>query len=222
MIDFLGRQWRSLVCHPEEQGVYRYRALELAVLFEVAEALRAGELYVEGGDKFGNYQAALFEGSCDPAEATAVLNECGLQGTPQGFVDDLKSQLERASRGLELAVSQYECVQLDKRGLPIVPRTVARSVPVSAEELAGELSVRMPNRAIVESLYNTDRWTAWTRHFGPPSRVDGQLDDPTKRYVLTAFAYGCGLGPTQAVRHFDTPTPGASPAICQSSTCQHR
>lgn len=34
-----------------------------------------------------------------------------------------------------------------------------------------------------------------------PSRLSAQIKDASHRYVLTTFAYGCGLGPTQAARH---------------------
>ena len=50
---------------------------------------------------------------------------------------------------------------------------------------------------------NTRHWTQWARHFGLPSRLNPPIRDAIRRYVLTAFAYGCGLGPTQAARHLN-------------------
>ncbi|MEB1303896.1 Tn3 family transposase, partial [Xanthomonas campestris pv. campestris] len=44
-------------------------------------------------------------------------------------------------------------------------------------------------------------WTRWPRHFGPLSGSDAKIEQPTERYVLTAFTYGCNLGPAQAARH---------------------
>jgi L-seryl-tRNA(Ser) seleniumtransferase len=44
-------------------------------------------------------------------------------------------------------------------------------------------------------------WTQWTRHFGPLSGSEPKLADPVQRYILTAFTFGCNLGPAQAVRH---------------------
>jgi len=60
----------------------------------------------------------------------------------------------------------------------------------------------MPERSILEALANTAQWVDWTRHFGLPSRLGSSIKDILDRYVVTTFAYGCGLGPTQAARHF--------------------
>jgi Tn3 transposase DDE domain len=59
----------------------------------------------------------------------------------------------------------------------------------------------MPERAVLEAISNTEHWAQWARHFGPPSRQGPQIKDVSQRYVFTAFAYGCGLGPTEAAPH---------------------
>ncbi len=48
-------------------------------------------------------------------------------------------------------------------------------------------------------MHNVEHWTKWSRHFGPLSGANSKLDH--ERYVLTAFTYGCNLGPTQMARH---------------------
>ena len=40
----------------------------------------------------------------------------------------------------------------------------------------------------------------WTRYFGPISGHDAKLENPRERYLITAFCYGCNLGPTQTAR----------------------
>ncbi len=39
------------------------------------------------------------------------------------------------------------------------------------------------------------------RHFGPLSGSEPKLAEPVQRYILTAFTFGCSLGPAQAARH---------------------
>ena len=39
------------------------------------------------------------------------------------------------------------------------------------------------------------------RHFGPLSGADPKLERATERYILTAFTYGCNLGPAAVARH---------------------
>ena len=43
--------------------------------------------------------------------------------------------------------------------------------------------------------------TGWHRHFGPASGSDPKIRDTLGRYVVTAFAYGGNLGPTEVARH---------------------
>jgi hypothetical protein len=50
-------------------------------------------------------------------------------------------------------------------------------------------------------LANVAHWTNWSRHLGPLSGSEPKLADPLQRYILTVFAYGCNLGPTEAARH---------------------
>ena len=200
---FIGKKWESLVCHPDQPHVYRRRELEIAVIFELVAGIRAGEIYVEGADSFGNYQAQLFESEDSSRAANSASDSSDFPETADALVADLQTKLSRSSRALEQAVGRYECVKLDDHGQPIVHRPPARTVPPSVDDLATQLDQRLPERAILEALYNTDRWVGWTRHFGPPGSVATQIDDPTKRYVLTTFTYGCGLGPTQAARHLD-------------------
>jgi TnpA family transposase len=68
-------------------------------------------------------------------------------------------------------------------------------------DLAKQILQRMPERPVLAALANSQHWTQWARHFGLPSRLNAQIKDANHRYVLTTFAYGCGLGPTQAARH---------------------
>ena len=63
------------------------------------------------------------------------------------------------------------------------------------------MMAHMPERAVLEAISNTEYWAQWGRHFGLPSRLGPQIKDASQRYVFTTFAYGCGLGPTEAARH---------------------
>ena len=59
----------------------------------------------------------------------------------------------------------------------------------------------MPERNILDMLANVSSWTQCFRHLGPLSGSEPKLADPVQRYILTVFAYGCNLGPTEAARH---------------------
>jgi TnpA family transposase len=187
--------------------VYNRRILEVAVFFELAEALQSGEIYVPGSGNYDTYTDRLFPIESDPQAVSAYLQARGLPDNAEGFVNELRKWLDRHIRGIDSLVGELGVVDLNVEGKPIVPRPPANKPPESALALEKVLLERLPRRTILEALYNTDQWTKWTRHFGPPARIAPQFDDPTRRYVLTNFAYGCGLGPTQASRHFKEAVP---------------
>jgi len=56
-------------------------------------------------------------------------------------------------------------------------------------------------RNLLDILAHIERWTGFTRNFGPLSGDDSKLRNARERYLLTVFAIGCNLGPNQAARH---------------------
>lgn len=97
-----------------------------------------------------------------------------------------------------------EHVTIDQKGEPILHKTVAREIPASAIALQERINARLPTRNVLDILANIEHWTHFTRHFGPLSGIDPQIRKAAERYLLTIFAMGCNLGPTQAARHLDT------------------
>jgi hypothetical protein len=47
---------------------------------------------------------------------------------------------------------------------------------------------------------DTMRWLNWGLSFGPLSGHESKLEDEERRQILTTFAYGTGLGPTQVAK----------------------
>ena len=60
---------------------------------------------------------------------------------------------------------------------------------------------RLPERSLLDILARSAHLTGWHRHFGPASGSDPKIRDTLGRYVVTAFAYGGNLGPTEVARH---------------------
>jgi hypothetical protein len=59
----------------------------------------------------------------------------------------------------------------------------------------------MPDRTIIDTLANVAYWTDWPQRFGPVSGFDPKMPDVVERYILTAFCFGCNLGPAETERH---------------------
>lgn len=206
-LSFLGRDWNKYLIDPEDPGIYHRRTLEIAVFCALVDALASGDVCVPGSRHFGSYKEQLFDLESDPGALNKYLTDRNLPSNSQIFVHDLRNTLCQSTYWLDRAIYKDEFVALNQQGKPIVPRTSAIPQTESALQLERVMLEKLPSRTILEALYNTDHWTRWTRHFGPPSRIGPQIDNPAERYVLTTFTYGCGLGATQASRHFAKPVP---------------
>jgi TnpA family transposase len=203
--DVLPREWRTLVQdHPHgDARAFNRRQLEVVTVLELAAAIKAGDMFVSGSLSFDRFWDRLPPETADPAAIAAYAASHGWREGADGFVRTLKDSLAREAGFLERAVSheRERYLILGKDGSPIVTRTTAAPIPTSAMDLEKQLLQRMPERPVLAAIANSQHWTQWARHFGLPSRLRAQIKDANHRYVLTTFAYGCGLGPTQAARH---------------------
>lgn len=99
---------------------------------------------------------------------------------------------------------------IDAEGVPHLKQQKASSQPDGMLAFEAEVHARMRERHLLDILKDSTCWTAFTRHFGPPSGADPKLARALQRYILTVFGYGCNLGPVQTARH--------APGIASSDT----
>ena len=59
----------------------------------------------------------------------------------------------------------------------------------------------MPQRHVLDILVNVHHLTNFTKHFGPASHSEPNIERAIERYILTVFAIGSNMGPVQAARH---------------------
>lgn len=202
--DALPREWRSLVHDdPDDGQVFNRRQLEVVAVLELATAIKAGEMFVCGSLSYDRFWDRLPADAADPAAISAYAAARGWQDGADGFVRSVEQELERQAGFLDRAVGDDTMgfMRRAKDGRPIVTPTQAVIAPASAMDLEKQMLEHMPERSVLAAIANTENWTHWGRHFGLPSRLAPQIKDARHRYVLTTFAYGCGLGPTEAARH---------------------
>ena len=200
----LPREWHALVHdHASDKLAFNRRQLEVVVMLELATAIKAGEIFVSGSLSFDRFWDRLPTEAADPAAIAAYAAARGWADGADGLVHAAKKALEQNARFLDNAVGsgQQAYLRRGKHGRPVVTRLRAVGTPDSAIDLENQMMAHMPERAVLEAISNTEHWTQWGRHFGLPSRLGPQIKDANHRYVLTTFAYGCGLGPTEAARH---------------------
>jgi TnpA family transposase len=200
----LPREWHPLVhSHVDERLEFNRRQIEVVAILELAAAIKAGEIFVSGSLSFDRFWDRLPAEAEDPAAVAAYATARGWADGADGLVRAVKNALDQKARLLDTAVGsgQQAYLQRGRHGRPVVTRLRAVVTPETAIDLESQMMAHMPERAVLEAISNTEHWAQWGRHFGLPSRLGPQIKDASQRYVLTTFAYGCGLGPTEAARH---------------------
>jgi len=200
----LPHEWYALVHdHANDKQLFNRRQMEVVAILELAAAIKAGEVFVSGSLSFDRFWDRLPSEAASPTAIEAYATARGWTDGADGLVRAVKTALEQKARFLDNAVGsgQQAYLQRGRHGRPVITRLRAVGTPETAIELENQMMAHMPERAVLEAISNTENWAQWGRHFGPPSRLGPQIKDPSQRYVLTTFAYGCGLGPTEAARH---------------------
>lgn len=200
---FTTQLWRKTITHRTEQGEERIhrRLFEVCVFSSLANELKSGDVAVRGSETYADYRQQLLPWEqCEPL-LDDYCRQVSLPASAVGFVNALQSKLMQVADLTDQGYLENGQVIIGDDGLPVLKRHKAKDMSSGARALESAILDRLRERSVIEILCDVAHWTGWPRHFGPLSGSDTKIDQPTERYVLTAFTYGCNLGPAQAARH---------------------
>ncbi|WP_427131691.1 Tn3 family transposase [Pseudarthrobacter sp. S9] len=189
---FVKPRWAKLVV--TEDGVDR-RYYELCALSELKNALRSGDVWVQGSRQFKDFEEYLV-----PAGVFSDLLASG--GLPLAVATDCDEYLHGRLSLLEqqltvvnrmAAANDLPDAIITGSGLKITPLDAA--VPDAAQTLIDQTAMQLPHVKITDMLMEVDGWTDFTRHFTHLKTGDSAKD---KTLLLTTIlADGINLGLTK-------------------------
>lgn len=191
-IDFIKKRWKDLIL--KEDGIDR-RYYELCALSELRNALRSGDIWVQGSRQFKDFDEYLL-----PTEKYAELkSHCSLPLSVttdcDQYLNERREQLERqlAIVNRMAAANDLPDAIITESGLKITPLDAL--VPDAAQSLIDQTSMMLPRVKITELLMEVDEWTDFTRHFTHLKSGETAKD---KTLLLSAIlADGINLGLTK-------------------------
>jgi hypothetical protein len=201
-LDFASTRWQSLIYDRKDgQRVLHRRHLEVCVFSYLAWELQTGDMAVAGSEAYADYRDQLLSWSeCEP-HLIDYCQQMGWPTTPKAFVDHLQDWLTDTAEACDQDFPDNAQLQFDHQGQPVLKRLKRQTKPAGSQELRRAIATQMPKRSVLETLRNVQHWVNYVAHFGPLSGSDPKLSEPTFRYLLTTFAYGCNLGPKQTADH---------------------
>jgi len=188
--DFVRKRWEDMVFTAE--GIDR-RFYELCVLSALKNALRSGDIWVQGSRQFKDFDDYLL-----PADKFAALKQSG--ELPLAVVTDcdqylhdrfllLEQQLETVNH-LAKADDLPDAI-INESGLKITP--LVNTVPDEAGTLMRQVYELLPHVKITELLMEVDEWTDFTRHFTHIKNGDVAKDKILLLTAILADAINLGL-----------------------------
>jgi TnpA family transposase len=190
--DFIKKRWEKLVM--TDTGIDR-RYYELCALSELKNALRSGDVWVQGSRQFKDFDEYLM-----PTEKFAQLQKN--EELPLAVHTDcnqyLRGRLELLEERLATVNRMAKANDLPdaiitESGLKITPLDAA--VPDAAQGLIDQAAMLLPHVKITDMLLEVDKWTGFTRHFTHLKNGDSAAD---KNLLLTTIlADGINLGLTK-------------------------
>ncbi|MEL7225873.1 MAG: transposase, partial [Cyanobacteria bacterium J06576_12] len=201
-VSFMSRAWRQLVIvSVDGQQKLVRQHLEVCVFASLAVALKTGDAYVVGSEEYADFRAQLLPWEeCEPLVAD-YCEQLGIPATDEGLVEHLKTLLMERAAEVDSKLQGDDQLTFDEDGDPVLKKVPAAPIPKDADAFSDVLDQHMPERTVLDILCNVEHWLNWTRHLGPLSGSEPKIADAAERYILTTFAYGCNLGPTQTARH---------------------
>ncbi|MBN8758468.1 Tn3 family transposase [Variovorax sp. SCN45] len=187
---FVKPRWARLVL--TDEGIDR-RYYELCALSELKNALRSGDVWVQGSRQFKDFEDYLVpagkfaEMKLASQLPLAVATDCDQYLHER--LSLLEQQLATVNR-LAAANELPDAIITITSGLKVTPLDAA--VPDAAQALIDQAAALLPHVKITELLMEVDEWTGFTRHFTHLKTGDTAQD---KTLLLTTLlADGINLG----------------------------
>lgn len=204
-LDWMPAKWWKLVTGESDSKVepsrVNRRQFEVCVFRQLVQELKSADICVPGSDTYSDFREQLL--SAD--ECNKVLAEYGeLVGLPvesQAFVDHLRTQLTDAANAVDRDYLSNTYFNITN-GRPTLAKLIKKPEPKGFRVVDEALTRKLQalDLSMLDVLGDTMRWLNWGQFFGPLSGHESKLEDEERRQILTTFAYGTGLGPTQVAK----------------------
>ena len=187
---FVRKRWESLIRTPD--GLDR-RFYELCVLSELKNALRSGDIWVQGSRQFKDFEEYLLPAARFTAQREQKALGLAVETECEPFLKGRLADLERELASVErlAAAGKLPDAAINTNGrLKITP--LDNAVPDEAEALMQQVSSLLPHLKITELLLEVDSWTGFTQHF--KHLKSGELAGDRQLLLTAILADAINLG----------------------------
>ncbi|KGM53249.1 transposase [Lysobacter arseniciresistens ZS79] len=180
-------------------GWIHRKYFELAVLAQLKDELKSGDLYIRHGERYDDYREQLVDEATFAGELEAYGEVSGLPTDAAVFVRTLRDEMATLSDAVDRRFPENMHAELVD-GRLILKRLQRTEVSRAIVAVDGVITERLPATSIVDVLVDAAQWLQLHEHFRPIAGTDSRVEELLRRVITTLFCYGCNLGPTQTAR----------------------
>jgi len=187
---FVRKRWEHLVTTAEG---YDRRFYELCVLAELKNALRSGDIWVQGSRQFKDFEAYLLSPPRFAAQRAQQALGLAVDSDCDRYLEARLTVLERELATVERLAAQQALpdATIADGDLKLTP--LENAVPPEADTLMRQAYALLPHLKITELLLEVDRWTGFTRHFTHLKSNESAQDTAALLTAILADAINLGL-----------------------------
>lgn len=190
-MSFISKPWLPLVL--DENGMISRRYYEMCALWELRNALRSGDIWVENSRKYADPETYLIP----KAEWPNVRPQAGkMTGTPEDGrirLRQRREELETILAELDRRVEEGSSVRIES-GKLVARRLKADILPESAGKLQEAVSASLPRLDLPELLMEVDRWTGYSECFDHAGGGEPRSKDLLVHLYACLMAQACNFG----------------------------
>ncbi len=205
-LDWIPEKWWKLVTGEVKRDAVptriNRRQFEACVCLQMVRELKSGDLCVIGSDAYSDHRNELVPmEECERTRAD-YGEKVGLPVESAAFIKHIRTLLTEAAQKADKTYQDNPYFKIVD-GRPKLGRQEKKETPPGFKQLDDALRRKLDGMglSLLDVLADTMKWIGWGKHFGPLSGHQGKLQEEDRRKILTVFAYGTGLGPTQIAKN---------------------
>ena len=196
--------WKLITGEQQREAPTRLhrRQFDVCVCVQMVRELKSADLCVIGANNYSDTRDELVPLDECAQTREAYGQEVGLPVEADSFVQHVRGLLTAAAQKADDAYLDNPFFQIID-GRPKLGRVKKKAIPEGFQELDAALTKKLDKLelSLLDVLADTSQWIGWDKHLGPLSGHQGKIKEDVRRKILTTFAYGTGLGPTQTARN---------------------
>jgi TnpA family transposase len=203
---WIPERWWQLVTGETQRNAeatqINYRQFEVCVCWQMVLELKSGDICVIGSDAYSDHRDELVP--MEECERTRhdYGEEVGLPIETDAFINHVRTLLTNAAVQADSTYRDNPYFKITD-GRPKLLRQEKKPIQPGFKQLDEALTRKLDKLelSLLDVLADTLQWIGWGKHFSPLSGHKSKLQEEDRRKILTLFAYGTGLGPTQIAKN---------------------